>query len=147
MLGELGKDIKEALKVVVRGRHHNLLPIVAELKIGADKPTYFALIQALMYATEFSSPSQRARLAATCPEAKFTMPADGPFLDVYLIAFKPPSTRRLPAAIIRSNEAAQRKAHRRSPREQHHPPDRLHRGGSRGSRFVFASPFAFAATA
>lgn len=68
------------------------LPIVAELKIGTDKPTYFALIQALMYATELSSPSQRARLTAVYPEVRFTTPADGPFLDVYLIAFKPPST-------------------------------------------------------
>jgi hypothetical protein len=68
------------------------LPIVAELKIDTDKPAYFALIQALMYAAELSSPSQRARLAAIYPEVQFTMPADGPFLDVYLIAFKPPST-------------------------------------------------------
>ena len=67
------------------------LPIVGELKIGTDKPTYFALVQALMYAAELSSPAQRERLMKHYPDADFAFPKGGPFLDVYLIGFDPPS--------------------------------------------------------
>jgi hypothetical protein len=66
------------------------LPIVGELKIRQDKPTYYAFIQALMYAAELSSPPQRDRLASLYREAEFRWPAGGPFLDLYVIAFEPP---------------------------------------------------------
>ena len=68
-------------------------PIVGELKIGSDKPTFFALIQALMYATELSSRLQRERLEGNYKrllEHGPLLAADGPFLDIYLIAFQPP---------------------------------------------------------
>jgi hypothetical protein len=66
------------------------LPIVGELKIGTDKPTYFALVQALMYAAEISSSSQRARLLEHYPKAAFTSSEREPLLDIYLIALEPP---------------------------------------------------------
>lgn len=66
-------------------------PIAGELKLGADKPTYFALVQALMYAAELSSPAQRERLMKHYPDADFAFPEGGPFLDVYLIGFDPPT--------------------------------------------------------
>jgi hypothetical protein len=69
------------------------LPIACELKIRDDTPTYPALIQALMYAIELSSESQRARLDEHYP-ATFKWPVDGPFIDVYLIAFEPPERGR-----------------------------------------------------
>ena len=37
-------------------------PIAAELKIGGDRPSYFAFIQVLMYAAELHSRAQRQRL-------------------------------------------------------------------------------------
>jgi hypothetical protein len=66
------------------------LPIVAELKIREDKPTYDAFIQALMYAVELSSPAQLSRLKEQYEEAGFDWPTGGPVLDLYLIAFDPP---------------------------------------------------------
>jgi hypothetical protein len=70
------------------------LPIAGELKIGSDKPTYFALIQALMYAAELSSAEQLNRLAKTYTLAEFAWPDGGPFLDVFVIALKPPTGGR-----------------------------------------------------
>ena len=64
-------------------------PILAELKIGADRLPYFALIQLLMYASEAVVPSQRQRLRDSYTDAEFRWPTDGPFVDLYLIAFKP----------------------------------------------------------
>jgi hypothetical protein len=67
-------------------------PIVGELKIQGDKPTYFAFVQALMYAVELTSPDQLERLKQHYPMAGFGWPADGPYVDIYLIAFDPPKT-------------------------------------------------------
>ena len=68
------------------------LPIVGELKIRTDRATYFAFVQALMYAVELSSPAQRKRLAKYNEDAGFEWPSDGPYMDVYLVALEPPST-------------------------------------------------------
>ena len=59
-------------------------PIVGELKIGTDKPTYYALIQALMYAAELSSTSQRHRLAQ-----HYNLKAEGG-IDIYIIGYETP---------------------------------------------------------
>lgn len=69
------------------------LPVACELKIRGDTPTYPALIQALMYAMELSSESQRARLDKHYA-GKFAWPAEGPVIDVYLLAFEPPDRGR-----------------------------------------------------
>lgn len=65
-------------------------PIFGELKIGSDKDAYFALVQALMHAAEFQSASQLARLRSRFSDASFVWPDDGPFADIYVIAFKSP---------------------------------------------------------
>lgn len=69
-------------------------PIAAELKVGKDAPSYYALVQALMYAAELQSPSQRRRLAHLYPDAGFAWPEKGPLIDIYLITFDPPATSR-----------------------------------------------------
>jgi hypothetical protein len=67
-------------------------PIFAELKLGGDKLPYFALIQVLMLAAEFQSAAQRARVLRHEWGKDLTWPAEGPFADVYIIAFAPPPT-------------------------------------------------------
>jgi hypothetical protein len=70
-------------------------PIVGELKIAGDKPTFYALVQALMYAAELSSASQRERLVTHYRRHLQDGPLQsttGPFLDIYVIAFMPPTT-------------------------------------------------------
>lgn len=71
---------------------HDHTPVLAELKIGRDKPTYFAFIQALMHAAELQSPSQRDRLKAHPGGQNFRWPTDGPFADLYIIGFDSPRT-------------------------------------------------------
>lgn len=76
-------------------------PIVGELKIGSDKPTYYALIQALMYAAELSSQHQLRRLAE---HHGTIVAASGPSLGIYLIGFQVPDGTYRP----RSYEASKR---------------------------------------
>jgi hypothetical protein len=83
---------RRALDLLLVSDDH--LPIAAELKIRADSPTYPALIQALMYASELVTASQRARLRKHFPEAGFAWPNGGPFIDIYLIAFESPPAGR-----------------------------------------------------
>jgi hypothetical protein len=66
------------------------MPIVGEIKIGRDKPSYFALMQILMLAAEFQSAAQRERLRKYYPDENLTWPLQGPFVDVYVIVLKPP---------------------------------------------------------
>jgi hypothetical protein len=61
------------------------MPIFAELKIGSDKLAYSALVQLLMLAAEFQSPSQRERLR-NHSKGYVTWPPGGPFADLYIIA-------------------------------------------------------------
>jgi hypothetical protein len=68
------------------------LPIVGELKIASDRPTYFAFVQALMHAVELVSGTQRARLEREYEDIGFAWAADGPSIDLYLIAYEPPQT-------------------------------------------------------
>lgn len=82
------KRTADLLLVNVKDR----LPVVGELKIGSDRPTYFAFVQALMHAAELVSETQRARLKREYESAKFTWPADGPYVDLLLIAYEPPQT-------------------------------------------------------
>jgi hypothetical protein len=68
------------------------LPIVGEVKIADDKPTFFALIQALMYASELSSPAQRARLRENYGEFRpnsALLDDAGPWLDAWVIGHRP----------------------------------------------------------
>jgi hypothetical protein len=67
-------------------------PVVAELKIGGDKPAYFALVQALMLAAEFQSAGQRARLKKHYPSEKLNWEDEGPYVDIYLLVFEAPAT-------------------------------------------------------
>jgi hypothetical protein len=70
---------------------HDQMPVFAELKIRGDKPAYFALIQVLMLGAEFQSKDQRARLQEKHEWGKdLRWPEEGPFADLYLIAYQPP---------------------------------------------------------
>jgi hypothetical protein len=70
-------------------RDGNGLPIVGELKVARDSPTYPALIQALMYAAELSSESQLRRLAQNYD---LVVPDAQPAIIVYLIAHGAPES-------------------------------------------------------
>lgn len=70
---------------------HDGRPIFAELKIGGDRPTYFALVQLLALASDLLPRPQLQRLAKQYPKAQFSWPDGGPFADLYIIAFKPPT--------------------------------------------------------
>jgi hypothetical protein len=84
---------------------HDHMPVFAELKIARDKPTYFAFIQVLMLAAELQSPSQRDRLKAHPGGEDLEWPTEGPFADLYIIAFDPPQTGKYRA---RSFDATKR---------------------------------------
>ena len=68
-------------------------PVLGELKIRGDRLPYFALVQLLMYATEAVNKLQRERLRSVYanedPATDFSWPEEGPFADLYLIAFEP----------------------------------------------------------
>ena len=68
------------------------LPVLTELKIRGDKPSYFALMQNLMYASELSSRSQISRLIGQHKDHHFEVPDDGPVVDLQIIAFDPPKS-------------------------------------------------------
>jgi hypothetical protein len=68
-------------------RDRDACPVVGELKVADDSPTYVALIQALAYAVELSGPDQLRRLA----EAYGFRPPDfGPAIGIYLIGYNAP---------------------------------------------------------
>lgn len=67
-------------------------PVLAELKIRADKPAYFAFVQVLMLAAELLVSSQRRRLKGHPPAENMVWSETGPFADLYLVAFEPPET-------------------------------------------------------
>ena len=85
------------------------LPIVGELKIGFDRPTYFAFVQALMHAAELVSKAQRARLVREYEGARFAWPEGGPYIDVFLIAYEPPDTGRFRERSTAATEEIARK--------------------------------------
>jgi hypothetical protein len=70
------------------------LPVFAELKIRGDRSAYFALVQILMLAAEFQSPAQRERLRKYYSGSGLNWVKEGPFADVYVIAYAPPKTGR-----------------------------------------------------
>jgi uncharacterized protein (DUF2249 family) len=63
-------------------------PIFAELKIRGDSLPYFALIQVLALASDLLPRPQLERLDRYYPE-QFAWPDEGPFADLYIIAFNP----------------------------------------------------------
>lgn len=65
------------------------LPIVGEIKAEEDATPLLALIQALTYAIELATPSQRERLQSAYP-GKFKFDSQGPFIDIYLLLVSPP---------------------------------------------------------
>jgi hypothetical protein len=60
------------------------LPAVGEIKVARDSTPFLALVQALTYAVELSTPAQQARLDRTYP-GRFARPGTGPAVDVYLL--------------------------------------------------------------
>jgi hypothetical protein len=71
---------------------HDGRPIFAELKIGGDRPTCFALVQLLALASDLLPRPQLERLDEQYRTAQFAWADGGPFADLYIIAFKPPTT-------------------------------------------------------
>lgn len=83
-----GRSVRRSVDLLLRDRDG--FPIVGELKVAGDSPTYYALVQALMYAAELSSQSQLRRLVEL-PDYAFRLPDEGePGLSIYLIAFAAP---------------------------------------------------------
>jgi hypothetical protein len=80
-----GRGARRSIDLLLRAGSG--MPIVGELKVAGDSPTYYALVQALMYATELSSESQLRRLAE---HYDFIVPAAQPAIIVYLIAHAAP---------------------------------------------------------
>jgi hypothetical protein len=80
-----GRGARRSIDLLLRTG--NGLPIVGELKLAADSPTYYALVQALMYVAELSSESQLRRLA---DHYDFIVPDGQPAISIYLIAHAPP---------------------------------------------------------
>jgi hypothetical protein len=68
------------------------LPIYAELKIGADKPSYFALVQLLALAADLLPASQRDRLHHHAGEPQLKSPEAGPYADLYIVTLNAPTT-------------------------------------------------------
>lgn len=64
-------------------------PIVGEIKAEEDATPLLALIQALTYAIELATPSQRERLQSAYP-GRFKLAEKGPFIDIYLLLVSPP---------------------------------------------------------
>jgi hypothetical protein len=67
------------------------VPIFAELKIGTDKSTYFALVQLLALAADFLPPAQRQRLEQHTGTSQLRWPEAGPYADLYIITLNPPA--------------------------------------------------------
>jgi hypothetical protein len=67
-------------------------PILAELKIAGDKPSYFALVQILALAADLVTQPQLQRLDTHYPGAGFVWPKSGPHVDLYVIAHATPIT-------------------------------------------------------
>lgn len=64
-------------------------PIVGEIKAEKDATPLLALIQALTYAIELATPSQRIRLQSIYP-GRFKFVENGPSIDIYLLLVSPP---------------------------------------------------------
>ena len=82
---------------------HDRTPILAELKIGPDKPAYFALVQVLMLAVELVVPAQGARLLAHRP-TKGRLRLDRRLADLYLIAFNSPERGKYRPRLFQATE-------------------------------------------
>jgi len=68
------------------------LPIYTELKIAADKPSYFALVQLLALATDLLPAAQRDRLQHHAGAARLKSPDEGPYADLYIVTLNAPAT-------------------------------------------------------
>lgn len=79
-------------------------PVLAELKIRADKPAYFAFVQVLMLSAELLASSQRRRLKGHPPAEHLAWLDTGPFADLYLIAFDPPRTGKYRARSFKATQ-------------------------------------------
>jgi hypothetical protein len=82
-----GRGARRSIDVLLRD--DNGFPIVGEVKVAGDSPTYYALVQALMYAAELSSESQLRRLAK---HYEFVIPEGQAAITIYLIAHAAPES-------------------------------------------------------
>jgi hypothetical protein len=80
-----GRGARRSIDLLLRAA--NGLPIVGELKVAGDSPTYYALVQALMCGAELSSESQLRRLAQNYD---FVVYDGQPVFSIHLIAHAAP---------------------------------------------------------
>ncbi len=79
------------------------LPVVAEVKVRDDKNCFFALLQALTYAVELSTPNQIKRLQLTFPDAFPALSPSSPVeVAVIMVNPVPDATRNTTTKLIQS---------------------------------------------
>jgi hypothetical protein len=86
-----GRSARRSLDLLLLNANDRL-PIVAELKIAGDKPSYFALVLILALAADLITQPQLRRLDTHYPGAGFVWPESGPCVDLYVIAHAAPVT-------------------------------------------------------
>lgn len=85
MIGVGDRSVRRSIDVLLSDNDD--FPIVGELKVAGDSPTYYALVQSLAYTAELSSESQLGRLA----DHYGLRVAEGePTLSIYLLAYAAP---------------------------------------------------------
>jgi hypothetical protein len=104
VLGVEQRSRRRSLDLLLKSREG--YPIVAELKIRHDTPTYYALVQALMYAVELSSESQRQRLVEY---SDMQLPLAEPALSIYIIGYESPETGSFRERSFAASETIARK--------------------------------------
>jgi hypothetical protein len=77
---------------ILLANNRDKLPVLVEQKGKNDVNLFLALVQALTYAVEFSTPWQRERLARFYP-GRFAWGAEEPALDIYLVLVEEPASR------------------------------------------------------
>lgn len=88
---------------------NDALPIYAELKIGTDRPSYFALVQLLALATDLLPPSQRQRLKQHPGGSRLRWPQTGPYADLYIITLNSPTTGKYRARSLAATQQISKK--------------------------------------
>lgn len=88
--GRSGRSSGSGGMDLLLANHVDQFPIVGEVKVATDKDPFFALVQALMYAVELTTESQRIRLNSAYGN-QLRFPNAGPFVDLYLVLVSYPT--------------------------------------------------------
>jgi hypothetical protein len=99
-----GRSARRSLDLLLVNANDGL-PILAELKIAADKPSYSALVQILALAADLVTQPQLQRLRTHYPDGGFTWPDSGPYVDLYVIAHEVPARGKYRATLLDATRA------------------------------------------